>query len=625
MPSEEQLSSILREFAHTMVTDFPIQAILDHLVRRITSVLPITAAGVTLISPGSGPRYVAASNEAALRFERLQEELAEGPCLTAHGSGEPVAIPDLRADTRFPAFGPRALEAGLGAVFTFPLCAGERVLGALDLYRATPGSLNEASNVAAVTLSDVVGAYLLNAEAREELKDSAERFRRQALHDDLTGLPNRAQFLEHLEHAVDRAGGPGSVLAVFFCDIDRFKLVNDLHGHLVGDELLVAVGQRLAGLLRPGDTLSRMASDEFVLLCEGLEGPAAVEAIAAQLDAAWALPFVLSTATVEITASVGVAATSPGGDELPSQLLQDADAAMYQAKRGGGGRHQPLDLQEQDLAVQRTGLERDLQGAVGRSELRLDYQPIVATPDGRIVGAEALVRWAHPVHGLLSPALLIPLAEQTGFIAEVGHWVLEQACRDLQEWRHACSLPDLMLYANVSAQQLMLPGFPASVAAVLAATGTRPELLTLEVTESVFVLDSEHALIALSELKRLGVRLALDDFGTGYCSLNYLRSFPIDVVKIDQGFVTTIQEDPISHAIVLGIVELAHRLGMRVVAEGIETAEQRQELASIGCDKCQGYYFARPMAAGMLGALFRQPGADGRVHLPGACVACRVP
>jgi diguanylate cyclase (GGDEF)-like protein len=614
MPSEQQLSDVLSEFARTMVTNFPIQGILDHLVKRIVDVLPISAAGVTLISPGSNPRYVAASDESALRFEELQTELGEGPCLVAYQTGEAVAVADLRDETRFPTFVPRALEAGLVAVFTFPLRSGGDRLGALDLYRNTSGLLDVAAMSAAQTLADVAAAYLLNAQARVDLESSSERSHESAMHDALTGLPNRILFLERLGHAVRRGRRSGKMAAVLFADLDRFKLVNDLHGHSVGDQLLVAVAQRLTEVLRPGDTLARLSGDEFVVLCEDLDEPAQVDAIAARMGTAVAAPIVLSGIEMDITASVGIA-FSGRGNLLSESLLQEADTAMYQAKRHGGGRHQIVDLREQDLADQRISMEQELRGAPKRGELRTDYQPIVDTGDGRIVGVEAFVRWVHPSRGLVTPAVLVPLAEQCGLITEIGRWVLEQACPARNHWQTRPHTRDLTMSINVSAYQLMSPDYVATVAAVLSGTDTDPEFVTLEVTESVFVQDSERALVVLGELKHLGVRLALDDFGTGYSSLNYLKRFPIDVVKIDQGFVADLEQDRASHAIVVKVVELAHLLGMTVVAEGVETAEQYKELASLGCDFCQGYYFARPMCADDFDNLLDR-GAGGSLLLP---------
>ena len=617
MPSENQLSAVLSEFARTMLTDFPIQGILDHLVKRIVDILPVSAAGVSLISPDTDPRYVAASNDSALRYEELQSELGEGPCLESYRTGLAVAVPDLRDDLRFPKFAARALEAGLVAVFTFPLHHDDEPLGALDLYRDTAGPLDAAEMEAAQTLADVVSAYLINAKARAILRDSSDRSREKALHDPLTGLPNRILLLERLDHAVLRGRRSNKLAAVLFTDLDQFKLVNDMHGHSVGDQLLMAVARRLTAVLRPGDTLARMSGDEFVILCEDLEQPIEIDAIAARVVEAIATPFFLSGIKVEITASVGIA-YSGRGDNLSSQLLLDADAAMYQAKRNGGARHQVIDLRERHLASERVDMERQLRGAHRRGELRTEYQPIVATRDGRIIGVEALLRWDRPSGGVVLPDVLVPLAEQSGLITEIGRWVLEQACPDRHRWHDRGPSDDLTVAVNVSALQLMSADFPATVAMVLSQTGTDPRLLTLEVTESVFVQDSERAQVVLGELKKIGVNLALDDFGTGYSSLNYLKQFPIDIVKIDQGFVADMDQQPASHAIVSAVIELAHLLGMTVVAEGVETVGQRDQLAALGCDYCQGFYFAHPMPAATLESLMSGRVSGATVHLPSA-------
>ncbi len=592
MPSEQQLSDVLSEFARTLVTDFPIQAILDHLVKRIVDVMPISGAGVTLISPGTDPRYVAASNDAALHFEQLQSELGEGPCLQAYSTGEAVAIADLSTDPRFPTFSRRAAADGLAAAFTFPLRDGSQRLGALDLYRDTPGPLDARAMAAAQTLADVAAAYLQNAQARTDLQNASARSLQTSLHDGLTGLANRELLLERLEHAVIRSHRSGRMVAVLFADLDRFKLVNDLHGHTVGDELLVAISRRLTTILREEDTLARMSGDEFVILCEELESRTPVEAIAARVAKAFERPFQLSRCEVTIRASIGVAYSS-GDDRGPEALLQDADAAMYQVKRQGGGKHGVLDLREQTIAINRGHLERDARGAAARGELHAEYQPIVDLHDGRVIGMEALLRWDHPTRGLVLPSTAIPLAERSDAIGEIGQWMIERGCIDLQHWHD--DLNPLMMTVNVSAHELMSLEYPGLVAGLLAATHTDPRLLTLEMTETAFVQDSERAAVVLNELKEIGVGLALDDFGTGYSSLTYLKRYPIDMVKIDREFVIDMEHDPVSLAIVAALIDLAHALSMTVVAEGVETPAQRDHLAALGCDHCQGYYFARPM------------------------------
>jgi diguanylate cyclase (GGDEF)-like protein len=550
-----------------------------------------------------------------LRFEQLQTELGEGPCLAAYQTGNAVAVPDLREERRFPQFGPRALAAGLVAVFTFPLRNGETQLGALDLYRDTPGPLAPRAMTAAQTLADVAAAYLLNAQARADLQDSSDRSRENSRHDALTGLPNRTVLLERLEHALRRGRRSDRMAAVLFADLDQFMSVNDMHGHHVGDELLVAVAERLTGQLRPGDTLVRLSGDEFVVLCEELTERLEVDAIAARIGAAVAEPFFLSSGKVNMTASIGLAVANQG-THFPEDLLHDADLAMYQVKRKGGARQQVIDRGEQRLINQRASLQNDLRRACQDGELRTEYQPIVSTVERRIIAVEALVRWEHPSRGVVSPATLIPLAEQAGLITEIGRWVIEQGCLNLHRWRDRYHTVNLSVSVNVSVHQLMSPDFTATLDDVLLSTQTDPELLTLEVTESVFVQDCERALLVLNDLKRRGVRLALDDFGTGYSSLSHLSRFPVDVVKIDTGFVADLGHDQVSHAIVSATVDLAHVLGLTVGAEGVETVQQHDDVAALGCDACQGYYFARPMPAEAFDTLMSNRVAGGNPRLP---------
>ena len=606
---------VLSEFALTMVSDFPIQGIVDRLVGRIVEMLPITGAGVTLISPFTQPQYVSASDDAALQFEQLQTELGEGPCLVAYRSGEAVSVPDLRADERFKVFAPRAVELGLLAAFTFPLRQGDRRLGALDLYRTSPGALSDDDMAAAQTLADVTAAYLVNAQGRADLRDASERSYESSVHDALTGLPNRVLLLERLGHALKRGRRTHKMVAVLFVDLDGFKAVNDQHGHQGGDALLIGVAERLSALLRPGDTVSRMSGDEFVVLCEDLDDEAQAEMIAVRIADALAPPFELSGTQVDMSASVGIAFAG-GGEQSPEQLLDDADVAMYQAKRKGGGHHQPIDLQERHLLASRVSLQHDMGGAIARGELRVEYQPIVRTKDGRVVGAEALLRWDHPARGKITPTVSVPLAEQAGLIGEIGRWVLEQACADRHRWTGAAGSPDFGIAVNVSTYQLMAPDFVATVADVLASTGTPPGSLTLEITENVFIHDSERALTVLDELKRLGVLLSLDDFGTGYSSLVYLDRFPVDIVKIDREFVSKVTEDGPTRTIVGKIIELSHMLDLRVIAEGVETVEQLHAIEALGSECCQGYYFARPMTPDALELLTEQTGAGLEPLLP---------
>jgi diguanylate cyclase (GGDEF)-like protein len=609
MVQEAKLSAVLREFARTLVTDFPIQGILDHLVERIVEILPVTSAGVTLIAPGAKPRYIAASDDAALRYEALQSEVGEGPCLVAYDSGVAVAVSDLAADDRFPRFGPLAVAAGLAAVFTFPLWQDSIRLGALDLYRDCAGGLDAEDMEAAQTLADVAAAYLTNVQARSDAHAVSDAFRQSALHDALTGLPNRLLLSQRLEHAAQRGHRSHTAAALLFADLDRFKDVNDSYGHKVGDGLLVAVARRLSGLLRPGDTLARVSGDEFVILCEDLQDDSDVEMLANRIDQAFTFPFHVDSHRIRITASVGIA-FGGRGEDMTDQLMGDADMAMYHAKRNGGAGHQIIDLREANRVSQWHQLERDVRTAVTGGGLDVHYQPVVRSADGQLTGVEALLRWTHPSSGPVPPQQLVTIAEQNGSIAEVGAFVLERACRDRRHWLQRYSVGGLEVAVNVSTTQLMTHGFPALVADILHRTDTDPHALILEMSENIFIDDNERAQSILHDLRTLGVQLALDDFGTGYSSLSYLRSFPVDILKVDRAFLTDIGTDRVATIILAAVTNLAHELGISVTAEGIETQTQRSEVAFVGCDRSQGYFYARPMPATDIAHLLRNQGGS---------------
>ena len=587
-----KLSEALSRLARRMAADPPVESILGELVVRVVEVLPVTSAGVTLRTPGHEHPFVTGSDPVALRLEQLQADLGEGPHLEALHTGEVVAVPDLGRDPRFPAFAGSAQAAGLGSVFSFPLGPPEERLGTLDLFRDEPGPLEPDAVAAARTLVDVTAAFLLSAQARVELRAAYDRMRESALHDPLTGLPNRALLMQRLEHAVLRARRSGHGAALLFADLDRFKEVNDSYGHHVGDELLVAVAHRLGGLVRPGDTLARLAGDEFVILCEDLDDARRAEALASRIGDALATPFRIGGLTLAVTASVGIAFAGRG-DEIPERVVHDADVAMYQAKRLGGARHQVIDLRAQGLADNRVGLAHDLFGAAVRGELRALYQPILGTGDGEIAAVETLLEWDHPRLGRLPARVVVPLAEKAGHIPAIGRWVLRQACDDRLRWGRG----DLGVSVNVSAHELLSRDFAENVERVLGETGTAPGLLTLEISEDVLTIDGERTTVVLERLRRLGVSLALDDFGTGYSSLGCLRQLPVDLVKVDRTFVTELPGDEPSCAIVSAVVQLAHSLGMQVVAEGVETAAQHREVAALGCDYYQGFLVARPMTA----------------------------
>ena len=421
----------------------------------------------------------------------------------------------------------------------------------------------------------------------------------QAFHDPLTDLPNRALFVDRLEHGMRRARRVRSQLAVLFLDIDRFKVVNDSLGHAAGDELLREVGARLQASIRPGDTAARFGGDEFAILLEDIAGRADAEHIAARILLALRTPLAVAGRDVFVTASIGIAMDARCAEDA----IRDADLAMYRAKAQGKGRWLMFEPHMHAAVVERASLEADLQRVVERDELVLHYQPVVALDSGDIVGVEALVRWRHPERGFVHPDAFIPLAEETQLMPELGRWILTAACRQAATWQGA---RPLRLSVNLSACQLQSADLPRDVERALAVSGLAPSALVLEITETALMRDVEDTIACLDDLKRLGVLLAVDDFGTGYSSLDYLRRFPIDMLKIDKAFVDDLVAG--DSKLAQAIIDLGDSFGLQVVAEGIEHESQRLRLIELGCRLGQGYHFARPVPADELSALLVAPG-----------------
>jgi EAL domain-containing protein (putative c-di-GMP-specific phosphodiesterase class I) len=382
-------------------------------------------------------------------------------------------------------------------------------------------------------------------------------------------------------------------------------------GHTTGDQLLVAVAQRLVACLRPQDTVARWGGDEFTILLNDIADPCQATHIADRILNALAPAVVLDARTIMTTPSIGIA-VSTGDETGPDDLLRAADLAMYHAKACGKAQYQLFDTSMSVRMVERLELEADLRQALERHEFEVVYQPKVALQRGEVIGFEALLRWHHPQRGMISPAQFIPLAEETGLILPIGRWVLEEACRQATRWQtHTPGAPPLTMNVNLSARQFQQPELVTEVASILADTGLDPCGLVLEITESVVMDDAAANSVVLQELKGLGVHLAIDDFGTGYSSLSYLKRFPIDVLKIDKAFVDGLGQDAEATAIVEAVITLAHALGMEVVAEGVETAVQVDQLCRLECDVGQGYYFAKPLPASAIEAWWRgSAGAD---------------
>jgi diguanylate cyclase (GGDEF)-like protein/PAS domain S-box-containing protein len=434
-------------------------------------------------------------------------------------------------------------------------------------------------------------------------RNTQEQIRHDSLHDGLTGLPNRTLFLDRVGHALARNNRHPQLLAVFFIDLDHFKLVNDSLGHEAGDELLRLVGPRLESAIRPGDTLARLGGDEFAVLCEQLPSEVSATRIANQLTSALEEPIVLNGGDHVVSASIGIALGTP--ESSAANLLRDADAAMYRAKAAGRGRVELFDEGMRARVLERVRTESALRAALAEEqEIYVAYQPLVCLRSGEVVGAEALARWRHPDRGPVSPAGFIPVAEDSGLIHQLGAQVMRRAARECVVWQED---PDFARIAvNVSIRQLIEPDKVARlVREVVAAEGIPPGFLTLEITESVLIERLDEARNTLESLNDLGVRLSLDDFGTGYSSLSYLADLPFDYVKIDRLLIKGIVASPQVDALVAAIIHMGHALDKQVIAEGVETLEQAARLQELDCDIAQGYYFAKPMAPEALTALLQ--------------------
>jgi len=436
-----------------------------------------------------------------------------------------------------------------------------------------------------------------------ERKAFEEQLLRKAFYDALTNLPNRALFMNRLEHALARGRRYNRPIAVLMLDLDRFKVVNDSLGHVLGDRALITVGQRLQAALRPEDTVARFGGDEFVILLDDIADLSDAIRVAERIAEQFQAPQPLEGHDLFISASVGIA-FSKSDDDRPDDLLRAADLAMYEAKNKGRARYAVFDPSMSERAHQRLKLESDLRRGIERREFRVHYQPSVTLGTGRVSEVEALARWEHPQRGLLAPTDFIPLAEETALIVPIGQWVLQEACRQAMAWRMQYSSgPPLVMSVNLSARQFQHVGLVDDITRTLAETGLEPAGLKLEITESVVIEDEEAALAILRRLKALGVQLAIDDFGAGYSSLRYLKLFPIDSLKIDKTFIDRLGRDAADTAIVRAMITVSKTLDLIVAAEGIETAEQLGYLRAMGCDQGQGYYFARPLTSKAVTAL----------------------
>jgi diguanylate cyclase (GGDEF)-like protein/excisionase family DNA binding protein len=519
-------------------------------------------------------------------------------------TGEPVVVDDYDA---FEGRSPDLPRSTFGAVVGMPLTSGRKVVGVVGLAAGVHDRRFDSREVAALRrFAQLASIALDNA----QLFEAAQRG---VLYDPLTGLPNRQLLVDRATRALDTVDPRG--VALLRLDLRRFEMITEALGHAVADRLLVAVGQRLAGCLRPDDTVARIGGEAFGIVVESVAGAGEAAAIAERVLAELRMPFDLGGRDWYIGASIGIA-LGQRGESTPDDLLREAELALDRAKADPTARHALFEPTMRSDTLARIDLENDLRRAIERRELRVHYQPIVDLATERVVGLEALVRWQHPVRGLVVPSSFIPLAEETGLIVPLGRWMLEAACRRAKAWRDAFPERDLSMSVNLSAREFAQPDLADQVAAILARTRLEPGALEVEITESVLMEESGTGTSTLRSLRELGVRLALDDFGTGYSSLSYLRHLPLDTIKIDRAFITRLEDQPANVPIVNAVTSLAHGLGIAVVAEGIETAAQAARLRGLGCDLGQGFLYAPALPAAQIGRLLRRSRPATQLRLP---------
>jgi diguanylate cyclase (GGDEF)-like protein len=583
----------------------PLEGVLDTIVAAAGELLGDDAPALVLVDPDDPGWLVFAAQrgyDAVLADDdNSRHRVGVGVTGRAVAEARLIVVEDYQSipDARAP-----WLRHGLQAAMAAPVHEDGRVIGSLLLSSFRPGRVFSRAE------QDMLSSFAEHASLALTDARRVDTMLHQALHDALTGLPNRALFTDRIQHALVQGRRRGTACGVIFLDLDRFKTVNDSLGHGAGDELLVAVARRLAGSLRSADTAARLGGDEFAVLLEDLGGVAEAVLVAERITAALSAPIVISGREVYVKVSLGIAV---GGHEA-SELLRQADVAMYRAKRDGKGRHRVFEDSMQAEVVERLELEGELLRAIERHEVEVHYQPVIALDGQTLAGFEALARWTHPTRGLVPPPQFIPLAEENGSIIELGRQILRTACRQAAQWltEFPTAEPRIMS-VNLSGRQLEDPNIVADVAAALADTGLPAAALVLEITETVLMHDTEATISRLTALKALGVRLAVDDFGTGYSSLRYLRRFPIDILKMAKPFVDGLDTgDDEGRALARAIVDLASSLKLACIAEGIEAGAQADVLHDLGCGMGQGFHFARPMPSDAMTALIAEPPSAGR-------------
>jgi diguanylate cyclase (GGDEF)-like protein len=604
--SEE--SSRLQAHQQSAVARFGQQALggteIDELAveasRILTDVLDIDYGGVLKLMPGGEElRLVSAVGvpEELIGKARVPADYRSQSGY-ALATGKATVVDDWSAETRFQK-STLQTEQGMQSAAIILIKGKEEPFGLLGAGSRELRAFTRED----VNFMQAIANVLANAIERRRTE---ERTQHEALHDGLTGLPNRSLFRDRLQHALSVAARRQTAIAVLFLDLDQFKLVNDSLGHAAGDELLAAVAPQIEQALRPGDTVARFGGDEFAVLVEDVGDERGATRIAERIAEALARPFILREREHFVSASIGISIGT--GTEDPEALIRDADSALYRAKERGRGGYEIFDEVMRSRVIEHMQTENDLRRALQRDEFVLHYQPTVRLADGSIASMEALLRWDHPERGLIGPLAFIPVAEESRLIVPIGRWVIEQACRQAAAWQRL--RPDAApvgVAVNLSARQLADPELTQQVEASIEANGLDPSTLWLELTESTVLDDTTYVEATLGSLNRLGVRLVLDDFGVGFSSLGYLKRLPLSMVKLDRSFVENVAESPHDAAIVRAVSEMAETIGLAVVAEGVETEEQVRLARELGCGYAQGFHFSEPVPASYVERLLATP------------------
>jgi diguanylate cyclase (GGDEF)-like protein/PAS domain S-box-containing protein len=583
-----------------IATRKPLEQILAQLVHMVEHQYPEMIAAVSLLRDQR--LYITAASGLPEAFRHALHGARIGPtsgsCGAAAYWGEAVFSGDIATDPLWDEHKDLALAHQLASCWSAPILAGNgKVLGTLAVYRRKPSRPDKAQTALLQTTSGTAAIAI-------EQRQLTDQLAYQAHHDALTGLPNRLLFQERLRQEIVRARRSGNMLALLYIDLDRFKLINDTLGHASGDALLRQVACRLKSCLREGDTLARISGDEFTVTAADLKNPQSAGVVAETILKALRDPFQVENQELYVTASVGISVYPQ--DAIEAETLQrNADNAMYRAKSRGKNRFEYFLAELSASRRQRLDLESCLRRALDRGEFFLHYQPQFDLQSGKLVGQEALLRWTHPRLGLIAPDQFIPIAEENELIVPIGTWVLQEACRQTATWQRA-GYPLKGMAVNVSAVQFSRPDFVRTIDEVLTHSGLEPRFLELELTERLIIRDVRESAEKMEQLRALGVQISVDDFGSGYSSLSYLQRLPIDILKLDRSFVEEFKtEGGGSSSLVQGIVALAHGLGIRVTAEGVETQQQLELVHQSGCDKVQGFFLGRPSPAA---SAFTTPG-----------------